>query len=178
MGNKSNKPKFCVCCKSPNVTNQIELTLEHCNVCYKCDKSLEEQFPTNGRKEYLNDKRCDFCPYMLTRRRYMRQSLPVCRDCNDHYHSETVRYISKLITGRDVEDKNITMRYVCIICDVRYNKLTEKELKTIKYEHRSNSQRLASFYIGIIKDDETMLPYCHLCTNSHRYLRKSKIYIS
>ena len=159
MGNKSNKPKPCFCCKSPNVTNQIELTSGHCNVCYKCDKSLEEQFPTKESKTYINGKRCDSCPDMLTRVRYYKYSAPVCQRCNDHYHSESSRDVSKLIAKKNTSDRDVTIGYLCVACDFKYNRLTAIELETMRYEHHSCREVLLAFWNKACKDDGRQVPY-------------------
>src|SRR5581483_10847824 len=129
MRNKQNKAKICFFCKTPNVNNIIEVTFSKCDLCYKCEKPLEERFPTKEKKEYLNEKQCNFCVNKLTRLRLIKNQLPVCQNCNDNYHKDSQRDISILIARKNEAHKDKTLGHLCICCDLRYNRLTEKELK-------------------------------------------------
>lgn len=174
MGNNNNKSKVkkCLFCNTTNVNKCIELILSQCDVCYKCDKPLEEHFPTHEPKAYINEKRCDFCPNRLTRPRLLRQALAVCQLCYDNYHGELNRDIKSLVARRNPDDKNKTVGYLCIICDVKYNKLTQKEIKYANYEYYRPRYRLLNGYVNVIKHNESTLPHCNFCGQINRYMRK------
>lgn len=171
MGNFEDKEQNCFFCNTEvDGKYTIEFDLREDIVCFAC-----EMKDNTGIKVYNKMEGCQLCGSRtaMTRRRIVKLKKSVCSGCYDNfYNTQEVRDMSKIIVGKNnMNKKFIRYGYVCIYCDILYNKITSRELRTINYTFIPVAKKAPRY-----ENKETLVPTCYFCNHAGKYMRKCQVY--
>ena len=171
MGNLQDTEKNCFLCnKDVDGKYRMEFNLREDIVCFQCEKDNNTEI-----KVYSTIDVCQFCnnKERMTRHRTIKIKKSLCPTCYDYfYNTQEIRNVPEMIIGKNNMSKKFTRYgYVCTYCDILYNKLTSREIKTINYTHIPTVNGYARY-----DDKNTLRPTCYFCNHGGRYMRKCMVY--